>query len=324
MRVAALPRRGRRAPRLGFTLVELMIALVLVGIVGGTVMTLLLRQQRFYRAAGELVQTRSQIRQAIAILPNDLRGLSAPSLDVTEMRDSMIDFLAPTGSGIICSVDPAAGGVQNLYLAPTSTVRGAATNWSSAPQKGDLVAVLDDGTGAFRAPVSLVADAGGAVTSTLTTRCTGLPYTDPVQDAGKARIRITIPAPVVVAPQLGPVAGAPVRFLRRVRYSLYKEADQQWYLGYREHDGAAFGPARPVSGPYRPYATDTTSGLTFTYYDVAGAALAPTGPRDQIARIEVSVRGVTKGSRGLPGATGLADGRYTDSDRFFVAIRNRW
>src|SRR2546429_6633629 len=69
----------RRAPsrRAGFTLIELVIAMVLMSLVGGAIVKLLLRQQRFYNSTSDLIQTRQQIRQAAAMVPSDLRGISS-------------------------------------------------------------------------------------------------------------------------------------------------------------------------------------------------------------------------------------------------------
>jgi prepilin-type N-terminal cleavage/methylation domain-containing protein len=99
----------RRAHRAGFTLVELLIAMTLMGIIGGAIVTLLLRQQRFYNGTNELIQTRQQIRQAAAMLPSDLRGISSVGGDIYAMTDSSIDFRSVFGSSVACTVDQGGG-----------------------------------------------------------------------------------------------------------------------------------------------------------------------------------------------------------------------
>src|SRR5881398_4108143 len=93
-----------RAPsrRAGFTLIELVIAMVLMSLVGGGIVKLLLRQQRFYNSTSDLIQTRQQIRQAAAMLPSDLRGISSIGGDIFAMSDSALEFRSVFGSSVVC------------------------------------------------------------------------------------------------------------------------------------------------------------------------------------------------------------------------------
>src|SRR5207247_10174217 len=87
--------------RAGFTLVELIITMVLVSFVAGAIVKLLLRQQRFYNSTTDLIQTRQQIRQAAAMLPSDLRGISSVGHDLYPMSDSSLDFRGVSGTTIV-------------------------------------------------------------------------------------------------------------------------------------------------------------------------------------------------------------------------------
>src|SRR5213075_3310998 len=62
--------------RAGFTLIEILVVLVLMGVFMAAMVKLLLRQQRFYNSTSQLIQTRSQLRQTAFMLPSDLRGIS--------------------------------------------------------------------------------------------------------------------------------------------------------------------------------------------------------------------------------------------------------
>jgi prepilin-type N-terminal cleavage/methylation domain-containing protein len=314
------PRRARR----GFTLVELLIALVLMGIVGGAVMTTLIKQERFYRAAGDLMQTRSQIRQATTALPADLRGIAAAVGDIQAMTASSIDFDATIGTATVCGLGPLAGGVQEIYLFPNLARGGRFTGWASAPQAGDRISMYNPATGSFTVPVPLVAHASGDVLATAAATsgpnaCTNSPF---LGAADNALARHWVRATAATLPAT-PARGTVLRILRRVRYSLTQAADdQQWYLGYEELTpaGAANGPLRVLSGPYRALAADTTSGMSFAYFDANGNALALTA-RTQVARIDVVVRGLTAGGTPGTGST-RADGRIADADRIVVGLRN--
>jgi prepilin-type N-terminal cleavage/methylation domain-containing protein len=70
MRAATVsaPRTARRA---GFTLLELMIALVLLGMIGGTIASLIVRQQRYFRGAQDSLDSRAELRRVGALLPTD-------------------------------------------------------------------------------------------------------------------------------------------------------------------------------------------------------------------------------------------------------------
>src|SRR2546425_12423247 len=96
--VQAVPSR-----RAGFTLIELLIAMGLMSLVGGAIVSLLLRQQRFYNSTTELIQTRQQIRQAAAMLPSDLRGISSAGGDISVMTDSALEFRSVFGSSVVCA-----------------------------------------------------------------------------------------------------------------------------------------------------------------------------------------------------------------------------
>src|SRR5437763_731355 len=62
--------------RSGFTLLELVVVLAILGAIGGTIGTLLLRQQRFYRGASELLYAREGVRDALEVLATDIRGVA--------------------------------------------------------------------------------------------------------------------------------------------------------------------------------------------------------------------------------------------------------
>src|SRR5437016_12597060 len=136
--------------RAGFTLVELIITMVLVSFVAGAIVSLLLRQQRFYNSTTELIQTRQQIRQAAAMLPSDLRGISSAGGDISVMTDSALEFRSVFGSSVVCAN---IGGV--LSTVPRVLATGATmTNWATIPVVGDSLAAYSNG------PTLAVADGG--------------------------------------------------------------------------------------------------------------------------------------------------------------------
>src|SRR3989442_5426099 len=215
-----------QASRAGFTLVELVITLVLVSFVAGAIVKLLLRQQRFYNSTTELIQTRQQIRQAAAMLPSDLRGISSIGGDIYVMTDSSLEFRSVFGSSIVC-----VNSLGKLSTVPRTLARGSAmTNWSALPSVGDSLAVYNDSTSFastddawVRHQITLVTtitsatSTSGCPTSTLLTQAGGSERPDPIfqltlSPAASSRI----------------VPGSGVRFFRRGPYRGYRAAGTKW------------------------------------------------------------------------------------------------
>jgi prepilin-type N-terminal cleavage/methylation domain-containing protein len=305
---------GRRA---GFTLIELVIAMVLMSLVGSAIVSLLLRQQRFYNSTTDLIQTRQQIRQAAAMLPSDLRGISSIGGDIYSMSDSALEFRSVFGGSVVCAN---IGG--QLSTVPRVLATGATmTNWATIPVVGDSLAVYNNG------PTLAVADDGWslsritAMATVSTNVANGCPTTTGLTRAGD--ISAANPSYQLT---LSPAAantiavGAAIRFFRRVRYRIYRETDNQWYLGFFN---CLFGrvpvcnTTQPIAGPFQPYANNATSGAQFVYYDSTGAVTA--NPL-QVARISLVVRGQSAGLVNLSGAGGTV---FHDSLRIEVGLRNR-
>src|SRR2546425_12356230 len=71
--------------RRGFTLIELMIALVLLGLVATAVYKVLVNNQRVYLAQTQTIDLQQNIRAGAAILPAEFRELDAADGDSTGM-----------------------------------------------------------------------------------------------------------------------------------------------------------------------------------------------------------------------------------------------
>ena len=325
MRPLSLPRRARR----GFTLVELLIVIILLGIVGSAITTVVVRQQRFYRGANEILDTRGQIRQAAAILPTELRGMSSAGGDLRAIGPQTLEFNAPIGTSIACQLlNGGAGTATQVALPPVAVNGPAITSFLSTPAAGDLAFVYNDnGTvdnlGDDSWTTTSISTAAGSVTSVNGINCIApaAAYTV-AADNTQPRLKITFAS---APPNMS--VGTVIRFARPVRYSLYRASDNRWYLGYEQlvtgPTGAAWTGVQPVSGPY--LAGDAGSvgdrGLQFRYFLQSGAevtALPPT--TTPIARVDIVVRGETRQPVQL---SGTAPTRlFRDSLNLSVAIRN--
>jgi prepilin-type N-terminal cleavage/methylation domain-containing protein len=300
-------RRARRA----FSLVELLLAMVLVGIVGAILARAMVGGQWLYDAMLRVIDQRAQLRDAAAILPDALRAASVRGGDLIALSDSAIELRATIATAVACDV--ASLGAR-LELVPATLASGATlAGFADAPQPGDEVVAYDPGTRPGNAD-----DAWRSATitsaGTTTAPCASTALVDPALDAGRARWRLD------VAPALPTTvrAGAPVRVLRAARYRLYRSG-AEWWLGYAERVGGAWSTVQPVSGPLRAYAAAGASGLSLAYRDSTGAPLSPAAAATGAARIEIVARAVTRGVLHLPGrpAAPAADSIVTA-----VALRN--
>lgn len=304
------PALGRSRP--GFTLAEMLVVMVLLTIVGGSLMGVLSKQQRFYRGVSDLGDLRSQLRQAEAVMASDIRGMSSIQNDITTMSDSSIDFRYTIGSSIVCTKAPSI-----VTLPPTTLTNGnTLTSWVQQPAVGDSVWIFDEGNNT----TSSADDTwqGYRITNFLPTpgACPPSAYTvlaDATSNSYTMTVDRTMSNTILV--------GAAMRFVRQAHYSLYQSTnDQLWYLGYTCSACGTGASIQPIAGPFNPFTAVTTpdlSGIRFTYFDSTGAV---TSDRTTVARINVVIRGQTRGYLNVPG---LKRGYYTDSVRTDIAVRNR-
>jgi len=300
--------------RAGFTLVELIITMVLVSFVAGAIVKLLLRQQRFYNSTTDLIQTRQQIRQAAAMLPSDLRGISSVGNDIYAMSDSSLDFRGVFGTSIVCTNS---GG--KLSTVPRVLASGSAmTNWARLPAVGDSLLVYNDSTMVSSSDDAWMPHQISAIaTITSATSTSGCPVATALTQAGDLTAGNPSYQLTFTAGASGKIlVGSAIRFFRKIHYSVYKAADAKWYLGFYECKPGC-NAIQPIAGPFQPYAANGTSGVQFAYYDATGTV---TVNRKLVARISLVVRGQGTGLVNLSG-----DGATTfgDSLRIEVGLRNK-
>lgn len=308
-----------RARRAGFTLIELLISMVLMSLVAGAIVQLLLRQQRFYNSTNDLINTRQQIRQAAGMLPADIRGISSVGGDISVMADSALEFRSVFGSSVVCSNTLGKLSTVPRVLAKSSTM----TTWSRMPGVGDSLLVYNDSSSFAATDDAWTRHQITAVTAVTGNVANGCPSASGLAQAGD--LTATNPSyQLTLSPAASSkvLVGSAMRFFRRVRYRIYKDTDNQWYLGFFDCVTGrvpACNPTQSIAGPFQPYAAGTTSGVQFAYYDSTGAVTA--NPL-QVARISLIVRGQSAGLLNLSGVGG-GGMTFRDSLRIEVGLRNR-
>ena len=295
----------------GFTLIELAVVLAILGVVGSAIGLTLLRQQRFYRGATELLYAREGVRDAIEILSTDVRGMSTADT-ATLLADSAVELFANIGSSVVCQVAGAEVGLPRAVSPRGNTL----TAFLTQPDTGDLALFFRDsmeaGSQWERHRIA------GFSSRLLAAACpTSTGFSADAGDAGATGFLITLSTPL--SSHVG--RGASVRFIRHGRYSLYRAAEGDWYLGYRRCN--AIGPPvcgaiQPLSGPYRAYSRNGGStGLLFEYFDVLGARLS--AGVSSLARVDISARAESRQRLMVEGHGWIP----SDSATVTVAVRNR-
>ncbi len=291
--------------RRGFTMIEVLVALVLLGLVSAAIYRVLVNNQRIYMAQTQRIDLSQNIRAAVTVLPAEFRELDAFDGDIAAMTPTSIDIRAMRWLSFVC-VPPVLDGNN---AGRQMIVRGRAvgdpmffgsryinetTDSLLIYWDGNQTTRLDDyyvGARLAATPGNQQCPAVGAVAAQPGTRLLWdgnfLPGTN-------------VPGAITV--------GAPVRGFERVRYALYRPAgDTSWYIGFQP----AGGTMQPLVGPV------LANGLTFQFFNAAGVA---TAIRTQVARIDITVRARTTAPVRSGGQAPLR--AIVDSITTSVALRN--
>jgi hypothetical protein len=256
-----------------------------------------------------VVERRVSLRDATGILPGEIRSLSPAGGDLLAFSDTALEMRATIGTAIACDTVAGRGAVS---LTPVS--RGGTAPYSVfslTPRPGDVALIFDEGE-----PDLAIDDAWIpleiADVSNSASVCAASPLITSANSSA-ARLQLRFSGSSRLPDNIRP--GAFVRLLRRIRYRFYRASSSEWYLGYSEWGGTAFSVVQPVSGPFAPFSTRGTSGLTLRYFDSFGAPITDPADATRISRVDIVVRGAS----GL----GLAGQSLTYRDSQFISVRAR-
>lgn len=311
----------RRAPRPtalrqpGVTIVELLVALALFGVVGGALLRAFDRQARFHTGVVQLLQARQQLVASHDVIGAEFRSLATVG-DIERLTDTALVYRTALGGGIVCRIGAAA-----VDLAPDRVASGVTlARTRTAPQPGDTVWLHDEGVGPGAADdrwhPAEIASAGRR-----TDACLGTAYVDSALDRGLSGWRIVFAPGTLLPPTIGP--GTVARVTRRARFALYRAASGESNLGWADWNAAlwAWNTIQPVTGPFLPVnrGAPHASGVAFAGRDTVGSVIAPPVLQPALAAISLVTRAQTDRAVRMDGGP---MGRRADSLRSTTALRN--
>ena len=302
-------------PRRGFTLMELLVALLLLTIVLGAVYRLLNNTQRISRAQAEHIDMQSNMRAGALMVPAELRAIgydrvplgTADSLvpDLQDLQANSVRFRAVRSVGFICQISG-----TNQLLVDTSAAGGASQLRNAVANQDSLMIFVEgspdltsDDRWVSRGISSL--NGGGACP---TTGNPGLWFTTP--------LAVTSPpasaADPLTSAQL--TVGSPVRTFEVMVDSLYQDASGQYYLGARS--ASSLGAIQPILGPL------SANGFRLDYFDSSGTAITTNTAADRrhVRAIQVTLIGVS--SQNVTSSGYGAQQQAVDSVVTLVQLRN--
>lgn len=290
--------------RRGFTLIELMVALLLLGIVSVGIHRVLVSNQRTSHAQIQRIDLQQNIRAAATILPSEFRELAASEGDIYLMSPTEIQMRAMRQFGVLCRAPVLGGGTGAL---PITVFRNLFSGNSLV--RGDSVLLYYEGDPGSRTDdtwvaASVTADAANAVCPDAFLS-PGIAFTVALENTFPDAARLN---------QNGAIPnGGPMRGFQSVRYALYQSgADSLWYLGMDVFTGDVWAGIQPLVGPL-----SGAAGLRFNYFDNVSAA---TADRLRVGMIEIKVSGRTQERVKAPGGGTLSI--PVDSITTRVALRN--
>lgn len=287
--------------RAGFTLLEILIALMISGFLVTSIFQVLSGNSRFVALQSAREEVQQNARAALDLIAGDLRAV--PPGAILEMEAQAIRFLQPRAWGVLCNTldrtSTAAWVIVPANVLPQDELFGR-------PHRGLAIEQTDDPlrrTGEFRyLPAPLRESAGDP--------CDAI---QPISSPELVRLGFGTPGPPFVTGDSVP-AGTSVMLYEEVRYDVAPGsglAAGRWIrrmVGY----GAAGPHMQPMAGP-----VPEDAGLSFTYLSEDGTTPASTAAAVRRIGIEVVMR-----SHSMARDAGGARPQQVDSVRTEVHLRN--
>ncbi len=273
----------------GLSLVELVVALLLLGVVtssGWSVATQVLNSYRWQAAHAQL---QSSLRVGVSVIGSELRELGGGSADgdLIQLDSTAITYRAMRHTSFLCRPPDSQRREIVIWREPSYGLRQLEAGRDSILVFAENDPVLESDNAWLRA--AIVSRARG-------TLCPGNTYGIRLGLAGVSSGSLT-----------GVERGSPVRGFQVTRLLLYQDRKSVSWLGLKEwKGGSGWSVTQPVLGPLAP------NGLRFEYLDGTGRSTTQLG---DVAVVAITI--VAQSNRRVARV-----GHLTDSLSTFVALRN--
>lgn len=293
--------REAESARAGFTLLEVLVALMVSGLVVGSIFQVLRGTAHFVELQASREEVQQNARAALDLIAGDLRGV--PPGAFVEMEADRIRFMQPRAWGVLCAT-----------LAPTDL-----TAWVIVPEGmvsvGDFLERSHRGLGVEQSGDPLVRTGryrfvSGLLRETSGDRCD---VVQPFPSAGGVRIGLGSPGAPFVTGDSVP-AGSLVMLYEELAYDVAVSGGTGGGRWIRRMAG--YGASRPNMQPMAGPVPDG-AGLTFGYLSGDGATAATVADSVRRVTIEVVVR-----SRGVEREGARVRPQQVDTARTTVHLRN--
>ncbi|UCD25716.1 MAG: prepilin-type N-terminal cleavage/methylation domain-containing protein, partial [Gemmatimonadota bacterium] len=232
----------------GFSLIELMVVLLLLGLVSSLVLRVGIIALESHRLQASRAQLQSSLRLGVSLLASELRELGGDGLnggDVVELDATSITYRAMRNASFLCRSPDSRRREIVVWAQPSYGLRRLEANRDSVLIFAENDPVISSDNEWLRAAV--VSRGGGSV-------CPG----------GRDGVRlglVGVPGSLLTGVQ----RGAPVRGFQVSRLLYYEDRQSTGWLGLREwRGGSGWSVTQPVLGPLAP------DGLRLEYLDATG------------------------------------------------------
>lgn len=238
----------RRCP--GFTLVEMLVALVLTALLGAAISRTVLGARRLAVSQAERARIQAALRTGTQVVAAELREVAVDSAGgdgLLHLGADSVTYRAARGLGFTCAVAAAEIRIRNGAVLPFSGVRGVAPGRDSLLVfvEGDPAAAVDDRW----------------VRTGIATVAAGSCGSEPAIVLGVPGLLAALPGGQLASV----VVGGPVRTEEVMRIKAYASAGNEW-VGAQSL--SASETVQPVLGPIVP------GGFRLTYLDGLGGVAA--------------------------------------------------
>lgn len=270
---------GRPSRPRGFTLIEVLVAMTLTGIVVAGTLKALTAQKKFYARQARILDARHALRATTTILSSEFREASATDNDLYAVADDSVALRSTNGFAIVCGVHGGSGQLSLIRVSGHFMLEAA----------DSVLVFVENGPGETDDTWRVL-------------QVSGISVSGPGCDlAGLVPERVIN----LSGSFAGIWVGAPLRLFRPYVFRLY-ELDGRWWLGRRNR--AAGYTDYPVAGPLAPPAD---GGLQMTYFRQDGTTtLIPS----EVVRVLISVRSPTYRSLTDPDYRDLSTSTYLRND----------